>query len=50
MDAVSTGLRGPQKLHLYPGAVDCGSLAQGREDAAGLGMEGWKKDAEDGVI
>jgi len=50
MDTISAGLRGAQKFYFHSGAVDGGSLAQGREDAAGLGMESWKKDAEDGAL
>ena len=50
MDTIGIGLRGAQEFYFYPGPVDGGSLAQGREDAASVGMEGWKKGSEDVVI
>lgn len=50
MDTTGIGLRGAQEFYFYPGPVDGGRLAQGREDAARLGMEGWKTDSEEVVI
>jgi hypothetical protein len=49
LDTIGLRIRNPQKLHLHPCSVDSGGYAEGREDAAPLGLGYWEAQAEEYV-
>lgn len=48
VDGVGAGVCNPQVVHLYPGPIDGGGHAEGREGASGVGVGYWQEgEAED---